>query len=461
MSLSFPPLPPHAAPQFSFARLVIAASILTVCLCAGIALALYCVALNQAHGHQQETVVAPASTISRPAPPEPEPTALSPEEQSEIEKAVVRGVRWLKARQHPDGHWDYPSGYTFGAAALAGLTLLECGVPPSDPNVQATANFLRRAVNGTSATYDLSLGVLFFDRLHSGDQEPTDRPLIRTMAVRLIAAQRSTGGWEYACPLLQPNAIKQLEVALKEAERQSAFSTSALPPPPEKWHHEVVNLPSVHQLVASQDRFRAFEGDNSNTQFAVLALWVARRHGVAVERSAYLFTERFRHSQHSDGHWGYRAGEAAPISPGTTAAGLLGLAVGRGVALERSGTALPLELDPLVQKAFAYLGKVIPVRPAAAPGSKRGPVPMANLYVLWSLERVAVLYRLERIDGKDWYVWARDVLLTNQKDDGRWEGGLYPAAAPLPDTCFALLTLLRANLAKDLTTKLQLLGEKK
>jgi hypothetical protein len=83
---------------------------------------------------------------------------------------------------------------------------------------------------------------------------------------------------------------------------------------------------------------------------------------------------------------------------------------------------------------------------------------MADLYFLWSLERVAVLYGLKTIDGHDWYAWAREVLLAHQQDRGHWQGGLYPGNTPTIDTCFALLTLLQANLAKDLTTKLELLG---
>src|SRR5262249_39207659 len=45
--------------------------------------------------------------------------------------------------------------------------------------------------------------------------------------------------------------------------------------------------------------------DNSNTQFAILALWVAQRHGVPMERTLKLMVQRFRQSQNADGSWGY------------------------------------------------------------------------------------------------------------------------------------------------------------
>jgi hypothetical protein len=83
---------------------------------------------------------------------------------------------------------------------------------------------------------------------------------------------------------------------------------------------------------------------------------------------------------------------------------------------------------------------------------------MADLYFLWSLERVAVLYGLREIEGRDWYGWGKEILLANQQPRGNWQGSSYPGSSPVPDTCFALLTLVQANLAKDLTSKLQLLG---
>jgi hypothetical protein len=437
---------------FSFARLGIMGGILALCLCAGLALGFYCTSLNRHYREAQEIAARDKLRKESDGGPAPGLVSLSLEEQAAINQAVIRGVRFLKTTQSPDGSWASES--PFGCTALAGLTLLECGVPTSDPNIQKAAAYLRTQVpnlTGGRQTYELSLGVLFFDRL--GD--PRDRERIQIMAIRLVAGQYRTGGWTYICPLLAPDAHKQLLAALKDAEGKPGLRTAALTTSG-KWNPAIASLPILQDLtVVKPDEFRKFEGDNSNTQFAILALWVARRHGVAVERSAYLITERFRQSQGPDGQWGYMVGTV--ISPATTAAGLLGLAVGRGVMVDRDGTAAPLEPDPLVKKAFAYLGSIIPETGKHKKGEQ---VPLANLYVLWSLERVAVLYGVTLIDKKDWYAWARESLLANQKERGNWEGGGYPGAAPLHDTCFALLTLLQANLAKDLTSKLQLLGNK-
>jgi hypothetical protein len=73
-------------------------------------------------------------------------------------------------------------------------------------------------------------------------------------------------------------------------------------------------------------------------------------------------------------------------------------------------------------------------------------------YFLWSLERVAVAYGLPTIGGKDWHNWGADILITNQENNGSWQGEYGDCGA---DTCFALLFLRRADLARDLSASLR------
>jgi len=84
-------------------------------------------------------------------------------------------------------------------------------------------------------------------------------------------------------------------------------------------------------------------------------------------------------------------------------------------------------------------------------------VPLQNLYFLWSWERVGVLYDLPTLADKDWFRWGAEGIIANQAPTGEWlEGGGYPAATPVANTCFALLFLRRTNLVADLTAALKL-----
>jgi hypothetical protein len=81
---------------------------------------------------------------------------------------------------------------------------------------------------------------------------------------------------------------------------------------------------------------------------------------------------------------------------------------------------------------------------------------MQNLYFLWSLERVGVLYDLPLIGDKDWYRWGAEILVANQQPQGSWTNGGYAGAEPPIDTSLALLFLKRAILVQHLGKKLKL-----
>jgi hypothetical protein len=197
--------------------------------------------------------------------------------------------------------------------------------------------------------------------------------------------------------------------------------------------------------------------DNSNSQFALLALWAAHRHGVPTERTMTRVARRYRGSQNADGGWGYNyaSGGGADSSPAMTCAGLIGLAVGHGMAQgDQPGEATPAQ-DPLLVKAFVALSRSL-----GDPAGRTKDLPMQNLYFLWSVERVAMLYDLKKIGEKEWYRWGAETLVANQGEEGSWDKGGYPGANPVLDTSLALLFLRRANLAADLTARLRINPER-
>ena len=76
---------------------------------------------------------------------------------------------------------------------------------------------------------------------------------------------------------------------------------------------------------ARRPRLNPGQGDNSNTQFALLGLWAAGRHGYDSDHALASIDEHFRSTQLDDGRWGYRLGMSGTES--MSCAGLMGLAI--------------------------------------------------------------------------------------------------------------------------------------
>jgi hypothetical protein len=384
-----------------------------------------------------------------------------------INKAIDRGVAALKQLQRRDGTWPHTEN---GATSLAGLTLLECKVPANDPAVEKAAAVVREVSPRLTHTYSISLALLFLDRL--GDAR--DVPLIESLTVRLLAGQSAAGGWSYNCPPVADSEVRRLGALLRQ--RNELKSGRTLPKPGRR---TVRDLPrEIQQQLALINRMAVGGGipvgpaavmmqDNSNTQFANLALWVARRHGLPVDPALRRVEAHYRRSQNADGGWGYKfmpgfmrpPPGAPPIPPGVgpnssmamTCAGLLGLAVSHGTRAAR----VP-DKDRTLKTGLLALGGAIGDLPRGEGDDRRGPPILGErqggiYYGLWSLERVAVALNLETIRKKDWYTWGSAILLANQQADGSWHGNYGACGA---DTCFALLFLRRSNLASDLTAHL-------
>jgi hypothetical protein len=367
-----------------------------------------------------------------PPPADKAPAAKAPPgvDPEAVNRAIDRGVAYLKQQQNPeDGAWIYRGeGHTngtlsVGLTALAGLTLLHCGVAATDPTVQKPARFLRSVWNNTlrdpnwgpnvdttyeRRTYSVALTILFLDRLGEAD----DAALIRVLASWLLRTQNFyAGSWGYG----------------------STFNPS-------------------HR-------------DNSNTQFALLGLWAGSRHGVNVSRPLACSAARFYGTRNKDGGWSYSPEEGNTSSTmAMSCVALMTLALRHAAANEdilrpRAGSASGPQRalsnvahDAYIVGGFQYLHQYL-TSAFAAGDSWKGDTPEIRdnaYYALWSLERVAVAYNLRTIGELDWYAGGARFLLAKQHDDGGWQG-----AWDLADTCFALLFLRRANLVPEVTRLLK------
>jgi hypothetical protein len=373
-------------------------------------------------------------------------------DSDDINKAIDRGVAHLKQSQRTDGSWGGDK-WVLGASALAALTLLECDVPPDDPVLVKATAYIRKGALTTLDTYCIATCIFFLDRLG----EPVDELLIDSLTVRLLGGQNESGAYTYTCPAPPPSEVTRLTTAIEKrtelTTRKDLKGPRTIKDLPEPIQAQLLQLANTKPVLAG--------ADNSNTQFADMALWIARRHGLPTEGALGRLGDRFRKLQTRDGGWSYAGG---PATPTMTCAGILGLitSVAGSLPPERGKTVRPVvvESDPQLVLALNALGTTVgdPV------GDRKEAIPKVSgrtFYFLWSLERVCVGLDMKLLGNKDWYAWGSEILVANQGGDGSWRGEF---AAQEADTCFALLFLKKANLIRDLTAsvrgKFKKLGER-
>jgi hypothetical protein len=212
--------------------------------------------------------------------------------------------------------------------------------------------------------------------------------------------------------------------------------------------------------------------DNSNTQFAILALGVAAKRGLKVPMEIWEgIAEHFLSSQQKDGPkvdpgvtfnhgddaskaktkvseknfreeqppevkargWGYVEPKDPTLT--MTSAGLSSLILAREYLFrsERFPVAQRQRLNQAIWDAAAWLG----VNQLSFGGWL--------YYALYSVEKVGDLGMMEKIGGIDWYRKGVDILLQSQQPNGSWAQSADHDANGRYQTSFALLFLNRAT----------------
>jgi hypothetical protein len=347
------------------------------------------------------------------------PTAVwaQNDDDAQIRAAIRRGVQFLKSQQNDDGSWTH-LGHDLGITALVGLALVENGVPVNDRVIQNALSVVRGTAPSNTFTYDISLAILFLSRVGAS----SDKALIQELGTRLAGGQLTTGGWTYVCPLV-PQSAKPASVSNSPRPGTAADKRPG-------------------RLTTGMMRMGGF-GDNSNTQFAVLGIWVAGRAGLDVRETMADVDRRFRSTQSPTGGWGYAGGGE---SDAMTCAGLMSLALAKGHKIlenqmanrkpgEGGADKRKADADPQLERG---LKRVELYANTMGPGS--------TLYFMWSIERVAVALGLNRLGNIDWYKRGAATLVEAQQRDGSWVSN----RTALPDTSFALLFLHRSNLTQGM-----------
>ncbi len=447
---------------------------------------------------------------------------------AKIEPAVAKGAEYLDGK-YAKGAQGAEAGYPVGGAALAGMALLEAGKKADSPGLANIIKALSADVLAQTQTYEVALCILFFDKLAEKTGDKSYEGVIQVLGVRLYAGMSATGGWGYstwdgvtAQELVRlAEALKKTDLVAKPGEKATdapvpkkpddGFLKPGTAPAPAalanaKIHPEASRqLQNVHQVLRARGRGNMMGGDNSNTQFGLIGLWVAARHGLPANDAFALIEARFLTSQsRQDAGWTYSPMMgmvgAGGSSPAMTCAGLLGLAVGAGtrnaliaeavkekpVEPAKPGSDAPFanpKIKPAkvapgsgpgagkaAEAALATLGKFLGSTRPNAPGVGAGNfnpgrgepiappglqnfVGLGNMYyLLWSVERVAMAYGLDTIGDVDWYEWGAAHLIPSQNADGSWTDTSY---GPVVNTSFAMLFLTKSNSVRDLSNKIK------
>lgn len=300
----------------------------------------------------------------------------------------------IKRLQSPDGSWSTEpvatGRWSTGETALAVLSLSTAGLGAEDV---ALARGVEHLLGVRAATvYEASLKLMALD---SVDRQRY-RAQIAECAGYLVEHQRTPGGWSY-------NGFKD--------RRQP---------------------------------------DNSNSQFAVLALHTAASAGVEVPTPVWeRAREYFAGCHNRDGGWGYEPGDGDSYGS-MTVAGLASMDV-CNVWLHVAGGVCGQEderYEQRVQAGLAWLGENFSVK--ENPRHK-----FWNNYYLYGLERAGAIGARRYMGQHDWYLEGVSHLASDPSALEAAEGQL---EWPLVSKCFALLFLAKGN-APVLMHKAQWQGE--
>ncbi len=305
-----------------------------------------------------------------------------------VRESIDQGVKYLKSQQSNRGTWNDVAQYEGGVTALCTLALLNCGVPPSDPVIQDALKMLRKVE--LKKTYSVAL---------------------RTMV--LCAAE--------------PNRDR---LAIQESVR---------------WLE-------TNQLPAGLWSYPGGGGDNSNTQFAVLALHEAERAGAKVDPATWRrAAEYWAGCQNADGSWGYQSGWTEGLASMTCAGiGATVICAGRvnpPNAEVKNGLVRccqPQEENDSLERALGWLGRNFSVR--RNPGRRGGGGAVWHYYYLYGLERVGRLTARRMIGGHDWYREGAEFLVRQQDPFNHyWIGSGHSEDNPHVVTSYALLFLSKGR----------------
>ena len=306
-----------------------------------------------------------------------------------VSAAIDKCVSYLVAEQKKDGDrkgsWSGYLDYGTGETSLVTLALLSAGKNPKSPEISRALTYIR--ANKPKRTYETALRVMVL----CAAEPARDLNEIKRDVEWLIEKQSTDGGWAYGDSM--------------------------------------------------------GDGDESNTQFAVLALWEASKLGIILDPTLEMsFNKAMRKCEaywiknsRGDG-WAYRQG--GPIGS-MTCAGIASMIILQDAS---TGTDASVKNDRIqccgsqnndfkLDTPLKWLASNFAVN--------RNPSSNGyTLYYLYALERVGRLTGQRFIGSHDWYREGAEFLLQTQSVGGSFQDGQTDAVA---SSAMALLFLSKGK----------------
>ncbi len=307
-----------------------------------------------------------------------------------VQKSIDRSVAFLLSGQKDDGGWDDYTDYPGGVTSLVVLALLNAGLPPDHPKVAAGLNYVRQ--RPAQKTYSVALQSMAFCAANPSKYAAE----IQRSAEWLVNSQSADGSWTYG-------------------ERGGS------------------------------------NGDPSNTQFALLALYEAQRAGAKLSRDDWKAVysrskDYWLKIRNKDGSFPYNAG-GNDIRGSMTCAGIASLVI-VGSQLDDSEASANGSIqccsesrsnNSIINAGLQWLTTNYNVR--SNPG-----LGQFHLYYLYGLERAGRMTGQRFLGDHDWYREGAEVLMSIQEPvTGRFDTPYQGLGNAYSETSFGLLFLAKGK----------------
>jgi len=344
-----------------------------------------------------------------------------------VTQAIEKGIQFLRTAPSPDfGGYD-------NSDELILWTFIHAGVPVTDPRFKelfghATTAPLRR-------TYKVALLAMCLEEIDRVKYQEK----IAQCAQWLVDTQCKNGQWTYGQKV---ESVKDVTVGEPVARDPSSVATGK-------------PKAAAKKITIKRNSEGPDAGDNSNSQYAALALRACHDAGIAVPDATIttavkgwkesMFNEADRGKPKdakkavasgggtvAEG-WNYKTAatdERAPY-PAMTAGGVGALVIYAHIQKK------DWKNDAAVQAGMKWL-------------TDKFEIDASNAYYMYALERAGILYGTETFGTRLWYREGAYAILRVQKADGSWgEDAKDPKGltwyGSTWDTCFSILFLRRAT----------------